>query len=259
MKRRNFIQLAATSTSALAASNLVFGSSGKAVKKELYEWREYEIHFGTSQNLLHEYLEKSLIPALNKHGVKTVGVFKEIGKTEPAKIYVLIVYPGFEEYVSINASVQRDEQFLKSSLVWRQVPAEKPVYNRVNTSLMLAFDGLPAVKVPAKEQRIFELRTYEGYSEDAVRRKIKMFNDEEFPIFYRTKLTPVFFGEVIAGPNLPCLTYMITFKDMEERDKNWAAFGADADWKRVSADPQYANTVSNIRRVFLEPVLYSQI
>lgn len=259
MKRRNFIQLAATSTSALAASNLVFGSSGKAVKKELYEWREYEIHFGTSQNLLHEYLEKSLIPALNKHGVKTVGVFKEIGKTEPAKIYVLIVYPGFEEYVSINASIQRDEQFLKSSLAWRQVPAEKPVYNRINTSLMLAFDGLPAVKVPAKEQRIFELRTYEGYSEDAVRRKIKMFNDEEFPIFYRTKLTPVFFGEVIAGPNLPCLTYMITFKDMEERDKNWAAFGADADWKRVSADPQYANTVSNIRRVFLEPVLYSQI
>jgi hypothetical protein len=86
-----------------------------------------------------------------------------------------------------------------------------------------------------------------------------MFNDEEFPIFYRTKLTPVFFGEAIAGANLPCLTYMITFKNMEERDRNWAAFGADADWKRVSSDPKYANTVSNIRRVFLEPFPYSQV
>lgn len=172
---------------------------------------------------------------------------------------MLIAYPSFEEYLSINTSVKKDDAFIKSSEAWNKVPAEKPVYNRISTSLLLAFDGLPAIKVPAKEPRIFELRTYEGYSEDAVSRKVKMFNDEEFPIFYRTKLTPVFFGEAIAGANLPCLTYLITFKNMEERDKNWAAFGADADWKRISSDPKYANTVSNIRRVFLEPLPYSQV
>jgi hypothetical protein len=259
MKRRKFLEHAAITSSAVLLGQAAIAGSNKAVKKELYELREYEIHFGSSQNLLHEYLEKSFMPALNKHGVKTVGVFKEISKTEPAKIYVLIAYPTFEDYLTINANVQRDEQFINSSSSWRQVPADKPVFNRINTSLLLAFDGLPALKVPAKEPRIFELRTYEGYSEDAVRRKIKMFNEEEFPIFYRTRLTPVFFGEAIAGANLPCLTYMITFKNMEERDKNWAAFGADADWKRVSADPKYANTVSNIRKVFLEPLPYSQI
>jgi hypothetical protein len=259
MKRRNFIQQAALTTSALAAGNLVFAANNKVTKKELYELREYEIHFGSSQNTLHEYLEKALIPALNKYGVKTVGVFKETGKAEPAKIYVLIAYPSFEDYISVNNKIKSDEDFKKNSTAWQQVPADKPVYNRVNTSLLIAFDGLPALKVPAKEPRIFELRTYEGYSEDAVRRKIKMFNEEEFPIFYRTRLTPVFFGEAIAGSNLPCLTYMITFKNMEERDKNWAAFGADADWKRISADAQYANTVSNIRKVFLEPLPYSQI
>jgi len=259
MKRRKFIEHAALTSSAVLLGQATLANSNKEEKKELYEWREYEIHFGSNQNLLHEYLEKSFIPALNKYGVKTVGVFKEIGKTEPAKVYVLIVYPTFENYLSINASVQRDEEFLKSSSAWRQVPADKPVYNRVNTSLLLAFDGMPALKVPAKEPRIFELRTYEGYSEDAVQRKIKMFNKEEFTIFYRTKLNPVFFWEVLAGPNLPCLTYMITFKNMEERDKNWAAFGADPDWKKVSAEPQYANTVSNIRRVFLEPLPYSQV
>jgi hypothetical protein len=259
MKRRNFIQLAATTTSALAAGNLAFGAADKAPKKELYEWREYEIHFGGSQNALHTYLEKALIPAFNKFGVKNIGVFKETGKTEPPKIYVLIAYPSLEEYTEINAKVKADNDFKQNSASWDKMPADKPVYNRFNTSLLTAFDGLPAMKVPAKEQRIFELRTYEGYNEDAVRRKIKMFNDEEFPIFYKTKLTPVFFGEAIAGPNLPCLTYMITFKNMEERDKNWAAFGADADWKKVSADEKYANTVSNIRRVFLEPLPYSQV
>jgi hypothetical protein len=124
---------------------------------------------------------------------------------------------------------------------------------------MIGFDGHPVIEIPAKGPRIFEMRTYEGYSEDAVRRKIKMFNESEFPIFYRTKLTPVFFGELVAGKNLPGLTYMITFKDMAERDANWAAFGADEDWKKLLADPQYANTVSNIIRIFLEPLPYSQV
>lgn len=86
-----------------------------------------------------------------------------------------------------------------------------------------------------------------------------MFNEEEFDIFYRVGLNPVFFGEMIAGKNLPALSYMVWFKDMAERDKNWAAFGADAAWKKVSADPQYANSVSNIIRIFLEPLAYSQV
>ena len=172
---------------------------------------------------------------------------------------MLIAYPSLEDYLPINTKLKSDEDFKKSSAAWQQIPADKPVYNRVNTSLLIAFDNMPALNAPAKEARIFELRTYESYSEDASRRKIKMFNDEEFTIFDRTKLNRVFFGEAIAGFNLPCLTYMITFKDMEDRDKNWAAFGADADWKRVSNAPEYANTVSNIRRVFLEPLPYSQV
>jgi hypothetical protein len=188
-----------------------------------------------------------------------VGVFKELGKSEPAKVYLLIAYPSFEDYLSISAKVKGDSDFIKNSTNWDKMPAEVPVFNRYDTSLLIAFDGFPALNVPAREPRIFELRTYEGYNEDAVKRKIKMFNGEEFTIFNRTGLHPVFFGEAIAGPHLPCLTYMVTFKDMEERDKNWAAFGADADWKRVSADAQYANTVSNIRKIFMEPVPYSQV
>jgi hypothetical protein len=259
MERRKFIQSSLITTSALAAGQLAFADTTQAAKKELYEWREYEMHFGGSQNTLHQYFEKALIPALNKQGIKNVGVFREIGKTDPAKIYVLIAYPSFEEYLPINTKLKADDEFIKNSASYVQVPAEKPLYNRIKTSLLVAFDGLPIMKLPPKSTRIFEVRTYEGYSEDAVRRKIKMFNDEEFPIFYRTKLNPVFFGEAIAGDTLPCLTYMLHFGSMEERDKNWAAFSADADWKKVLADPQYANTVSNIRRVFLEPLPYSQV
>ena len=258
MDRRKFVG-ASMLTAASFTAQSVFSANEQLAKKELYEWREYDINFGSSQAALHQYLEKALIPALNKQGVKQVGAFRELSKSEPPKIYLLIPYPSFEQYLTIRENVKKDNAFIENSQAYDKIAPEKAVYNRVITSLMIAFDGLPVMKNPPDGQRIFELRTYEGYNEDAVKRKIKMFNDEEFDIFYRTGLNPVFFGEMIAGKNLPCLSYMLWFKNMEERDANWKAFGADAAWKKVSADPQYANSVSNIIRVFLEPLAYSQV
>jgi NIPSNAP len=260
MQRRKFVK-----SSLLAATALTTGSKGllatqkPAGQKALFELREYEAHFGTNENDLHNYFQQALIPAYNKYGVKNVGVFKETSKSEPAKIYLLIAYSSWEDYPSINTQVKSDPDFKKASADYMKLLPEKIPFTRYTGKLMIAFDGLPQLIVPAKETRIFELRTYEGYNEDALARKIKMFNDEEFKIFYRTKLNPVFFGEVIAGKDLPCLTYMVTFRSMDERDKNWADFGADADWKRISALPEYASTVSRITKIFLEPMPYSQV
>ena len=224
--------------------------------KEFYELRVYELTMG-SLPTLEKYFTDALIPALNKHGVKNVGVFRETGKNEPPLIYLFIPYASFNDYERIKDALAKDADFAKMSDSYNKV--ERPVYFRYESSFMQAFDGLPKMIVPAKSPRIFELRIYQGYSDDAVRRKIKMFNEGEFDIFHNTKLNPVFFGEVIAGKDLPCLTYMITFKDMEERDNNWKAFIAHPDWKKMSGDPQYANTVSKIIRVFLEPMTCSQI
>ncbi len=260
MQRRNFVKtslLAATALSAKAI-NLTEEKSGLG-NKSLYELREYELHFGTNENELHGYFQNALIPALNKAGVKNVGVFKETSKSEPTKVYLLIPYPSWEDFPSINFQVKNDADFKKASANYDQISAEKFPYTRFKTKLMIAFQNQPQIIIPEKAPRIFELRTYEGYNEDALRRKLKMFNEEEFAIFDRTKLNRVFFGEVIAGNDMPCLTYMISFANMEERDKNWAAFGADADWQRISKAAEYANSVSRITKIFLEPVAYSQI
>lgn len=258
MQRRKFLQSSLLAASAVSTGS-VYANEKPAATKEMYEWREYDMRFGSDQSQLENYFKSALIPAYNKYGVKTVGVFKELSKSEPAKIYLLLPFASFNDYMTTTAKVKADNDYITNSQPYNSIPADKAVYNRFSSSFMIAFDGMPKLIVPETGTRIFELRTYEGYSEDAVRRKIKMFNEGEFPIFYRTKLTPVFFGEVISGKNLPCLTYMITFKNMEERDKNWAAFGADPDWKKLSADPQYANSVSNIIKIFLEPAAYSQV
>jgi hypothetical protein len=133
------------------------------------------------------------------------------------------------------------------------------VYNRFTTSFLIAFDGLPKLIKPKEATQLFELRTYEGYSEDAVRRKVDMFNKEEFSIFDATGLNSVFFGEQISGPLMPALTYMLAFESMEERNINWEKFSKNSEWKRVSILKKYSNTVSDIKRVFLKPLEYSQL
>ena len=86
-----------------------------------------------------------------------------------------------------------------------------------------------------------------------------MFNQEELPLFDKLELNPVFFARARIGQNLPNLTYMLVFDDMDQRDKNWAIFVDHPEWLKMRGDPRYANTVSNIIRTFLVPAAYSQI
>ena len=259
MKRRQFVAASLTASAALTAGQSQAISAPAATAKQVHELRVYEFRYNLSQASMESYLKEGLIPALNKMGVKNVGVFSEMGKPEPSKMYLLIPHASWDAYTSSATRLAADSAYAQVKANYDALPPDKAPYVRYTTTLMNAFDALPALAVPKPEARIFELRTYEGYSEDAVRRKVKMFNVDELPVFYKTKLNPVFFGEVMAGEHMPCLTYMLTFKDMAERDANWKEFGNNADWKRMSASAEYANTVLQIHRVFLEPLAYSQV
>jgi hypothetical protein len=258
MKRRDFIQKSILTTAAVAGAGMTSSNAQRAPKNnEVYEFRVY--HMRRSLAHLDNYLSKALIPALNRMGVKNIGVFSELSKSEPAKIYMLIPFASFEDYGQAILQLKADKDFIQAAGEYDKIPMDQAVYERYDSSLMLAFDGNPKMIVPEKKDRLFELRIYEGYSEDAVKRKVKMFNEGELDIFRNVKVNPVFYGENISGKALPCLTYMSVYDNMEERDKAWKAFSAHPDWQRMSKMPEYANTVSKIHRVFLEPAAYSQI
>lgn len=253
MKRRKFIN------TTLAASTLPLGcaasklSNSEQIEKELYELRTYEIKFGGNSKLLLSYLKEVLQPALKRVGVNHFMLFEELGNADPKKIMAVISYPNAAIYLKAQ-NLQGDSIYQTASKEYHALPANKPIYNRFSSSLLLAFDGMPQMMNPMKDASIFELRTYEGYSEDAVRRKIKMFNVEEFPLFYEVGLHPVFFGDMIIGPHQPALTYLLNFKNMEERDANWKKFIQHPDWNAMKVKPEYANTVSNILKVFYQPI-----
>ena len=259
MKRRKFISTSAIAVSAASVGFALPNQKQEILPKDLYEWREYELRFKSNPADLDKYFQNALIPGLNRLGVKYVGVFREMGKSEPARIYLLIAYPGMAEYSKIHSKLKEDKEFINATADYTSVPPDKAIYTRYSSSFLIGFDKMPSIIKPQSEKRIFEWRNYEGHNEDAVSRKVGMFNKEEIDIFYKSKLKPVFFGEMISGVNMPSLAYMVVFNDMAEREAVWATFGADPDWKRISQAPEYANTVSKIIRIFLEPLPYSQI
>jgi len=220
---------------------------------ELYELRTYTLKFRSSPAPLIQYLDEVLEPSMKAIGVNHFMKFNEYGQGEPGKIWVLISYPNESIYLEAQ-KMTSTPAFMEKSKEYDAMPADKPIFTRFESSLLLAFDGMPQMRKPVAGAGLFELRIYEGYNEDAVRRKIKMFNDEELVLFDKTKLHSVFFGDMISGPYRPALVYMLGFKDMTERDANWKVFLDHPEWKRMVADPKYANTVSNIRKIFLTPM-----
>lgn len=252
MQRRNFLAAGAAALPAMLGASPDASLADDAAR-QLIELRTYEIKFGGSgQSILLDYLNGALAPALKAIGCTDFHIMKEMGNEEPVKIWVLISYPDANAYLSAQ-DLRGNEDYQKASADYAKVPVDRPVFNRYASQLLHAFGGMPKVASPSAQAGLFELRTYEGYSEDAVRRKIKMFNVEEIDLFHEVGLHPVFFGKMISGPYRPSLVYMLQFKDMEERNANWGRFGPHLKWKAMVAKPEYADSVSNIRKLFLVP------
>jgi len=228
-------------------------------QKEYYEIRTYSIPFNGSEQALHNYLEKALLPALNRHGVENIGVFEGLGDPTPKQIILIVPHKNILSYGIVINGLATDSKYLEKRKFYDLLPHDKHVYTRFSSSFYIAFDGHPKIIKSEKGSQLFELRTYEGFSEDAVRRKVKMFNEEELAIFDATGLHSVFFGEQVSGPLMPALTYMLSFNSMEERNANWAKFFVHPEWKRVSRLKEYAHSVSDIKRTFLKPLSYSQL
>lgn len=267
MKRRSFVKASLLTTSVTGIASLVSKVAAeenyaKKPAKELYELREYTLKDAAQQKLVEDYFQQAAIPALNKYGSKKIGVFTEMKPEKQTKIYAIIPYKSMKDFMEVPGKLASDSAYQQAAAAYLNAPAKTPAYDRIQSSLLQAFDGMPVLEVPPQQSRMFELRRYESATEAAGKKKIEMFDKAgEIAIFKRVGLTPVFFGEAIIGEMRPNLTYMLTFDDMEEHDKNWKIFGGDAEWKRISALPGYENSniVSRITRTFLVPTSFSQV
>ena len=226
-----------------------------------YELRIYTFKNELQQRLAEDFYDTA-IGAFNRLHVKNVGVFRPLDPSVAAKLYVLIPYNSLEHFAQVKAGLEADEAYQINAADYLNAPATAPAYERIESSLMKALKGFPEVAVPQKKERIFELRQYQSPTEAAGQKKIEMFNDQgEIDIFRRLQFNPVFWGETIIGPEMPNLTYMVTFDDLAAKDALWATFLADEEWKEISVVPGYPNEllINLITSTILVPTAQSQI
>jgi hypothetical protein len=264
MKRREFIKGSlAASTLAGVSSLAVAAEKGQTTQRDYYELRAYRLKAGAKHELLDSYLEKAAIPAWNRLGIKSVGVFTEMEPKDGSAVWVLVPHQSLESFSTAWSKLHADPEYQKTGAGYLQTAKTDPAFDRIDSWLLLAFSGMPRLEVPAltreKKQRVFEMRTYESHSEVKALKKVQMFNSGEIEVMKEVNLSPVFYGQALIGRDLPHLTYMLCGENKDLHKKHFGDFGKHPTWDKLKNDPEYADTVSKITSRFLEPVSYSQI
>jgi hypothetical protein len=258
MTRRAFLPAAA---SAVAAGNLTAADAAKSVILEL---RRIQLRNSSdNQRQRNNDFLKAQVAALTRAGAGPTGVFSSNLASDGPFLLVLANYPSLTAMEQIQAKLAGDSEYQKALDAYNALPGLN--YERMESSLMRAFDGYPAVVPPPNDgkrpARLFELRQYESNNTGTLKRKVKMFNDGEIGAFQRSGGQPVFFGETFVGGRQPNLTYMLSYEDLSGRDKVWKAFGADPEWQKLRGMPGLsdAEIVSNITNYLVSPLPFSQI
>jgi NIPSNAP len=273
MERRDFL------TATLGASILASATAGAEAQESgaqapgkptapgsanYFVWRQFALRSGPLPQRMTTYVRDALLPALGRLGVKPVGVFNVSAGPGSPTLHVITPHATLDSAVNMDAQLEGDKTYTQAASDYLGAAPTDPAFVRQEASLLQAFSNFTNVEVPAatasQGPRLFELRVYESPNEVAHRKKVDMFNKlGEVDIFRRVGLRPVFFSRTIVGPKMPNLVYMTVHDNFAAREKAWAAFSADADWKKLNGAPGFENIVSNISIMFLSPTPYSQI
>jgi hypothetical protein len=279
LPRRDFLKgtLAASATAAFASK--LSAAAPAAPNREYYELRCYRLQTGTrlkaepNPALLDTYLETALLPALDKLGINHTGVFTEIdinketatSTSKPGSpVWVLIPHASLDSFVQVSAALNADPAVQSAGAAYLQTPKSAPAFERVDTWLLLAFASMPKLEMPAFSRdrvptRVFEMRDYESHSEPAALNKMAMFDEGETQLMRDLGMNPVFFGQALAGPDLPHLRYITSGPDLATHLAGWKKFGPDPRWQKMRTDPRYADNMTKNTARFLTPKPYSQI
>ncbi len=238
--------------------------SAAPAKLQHFEIKVYHISGQAQEKIVDAYLKDVYLPALHRAGISKVGVFKPV-ETDTAfgkRIYVFIPFKTADQYIQLPEALLKDKAYTEAGKSFCNADYKNPPYNRLESILLKAFSHMPAFTAPKHAtpaaERIYELRSYESATEALAVKKIEMFDTAgEMQLFIDLNFNPVFFGEVLAGNQMPNLMYLTTFSDMKSHDDRWNAFRDSPVWKKLSGLEEFKNTVSKAHVMLTHPADYS--
>ncbi len=256
--KRYTAMLAAIGAATMPADGL---RADRHEERQYLEFRTYRLSSAAELPRVDAYLDKALLPALERQGIGPVGVFADQAPEGAPNVYLLIPFSSIDKFSAMQGKLDADAAYQAAAGEYFNAPKDEPRFSRIDSELLLSFQAFPRARVPHQKKqdkpRLFELRSYESHSEKAGALKVEMFNAGEVPIFLDCGIQPVFMGRVLAGPKMPNLTYMTVYDDEAQLKEAWSKFGPHPDWKKLSAVAKYKGTVSKIHKKLLAPRPYS--
>ena len=243
---------------------MLFSVSGFAASRDFYQIQVFRLTGKVQEEKVDNFLKNAYLPALHRAGIQKVGVFKPIEKdtTSGKRVYVWVPFKSLDHFAKIQDELAKDQVYQAKGIDFLGAPFDNVPFIRKESILLKAFPDAPNFFIPtfktSPSERIYELRSYEGPTENLFRQKAKMFNEGgEIKLFNKLEFNTVFSAEVISGSTMPNLMYLTTFADMPSHDEHWKTFGSHPEWKKLSAQLEYKNTVSKHVIMLLHPTDYS--
>jgi len=117
--------------------------------------------------------------------------------------------------------------------------------------------GLSSVGGSKNSQHVYELRMYH-VNEGKMDALIARFGDHTDAIFRRHNMKSIGFWRPQDEPYSQNLfVYILEHPSREEARKNWAAFQADPEWRKVKADSETNGVLANhIDSYFMDPTSF---
>lgn len=261
MIARILLHTVATIAVVVAMIGATTSAAAESEKPQYYEVRIYTTKSAEQQQRINDYWQSAAVPAYNRMGIQPVGVFTELADSATNKIYVLIPCDSLEVFTAIPAKLAADADYQKAAAEFLNAPKTNAAYERIESSLLVAFDGMKHLSVPPADKRpnVFELRNYISPSEGKGLNKIRMFENGEITVMKEVGLAPIFYGRTVVGSPMPSLFYMTSGENMEAHKQHWSGFSAAPVWKQLQADPQYKDNMTGMIKVILKRTSASQI
>lgn len=270
MKRREFLTAgaAAAVTGILAnETELLQAEDCPTARRELIEVRILYTQSEDAKKRLLDRCDALLIPRCREMGFRKTGIFSvnlDLHKDDKGfdpiyenAVFFMTSAPCFGKLEAFHEALhtiadadKRIQTFTKEAL-----------YTEMESTLMRAFPHCPTLEVPnLSPDRVVQFRRYFSPSCDRNRSKRNMFDVRgELDLFKRCGMMPVFFGEMLYGTMMPNISYVLSFENDEARRANWKKFVTSPEWKQMSSEPEFADTATKIRNLFLKPSAGSEI
>ncbi len=262
MNRRGFLGglgvLGLAGTGCVTAGNQ---SRVKADGRELIELKMYKCSSVAKRDALMELFDTAMIPALRRQGISKTGVFWTDASVNNGNsdydttVFLLVPHADADSWLACESRLLHDKLYMQAAKTLFEAPMGDPLYDSCTASVLRGFATCPQVeRVSNAATRLLQLRIYNSYTTERNASKIAMFEQGgELAIFRECNMLPVFFGEGVAGGQLPNLTYMLGFADKAAKEAAWKKFISHPAWLKLKVDPLYKDTANKILNIDLRP------